>query len=88
MWTWARGARSLIAALAEHGILLAGYCDVAPRKIGTSIGGLPVLAPEAVPPAAECFVLGAVGTRGARDFIRAQLTAQGRREGRDFLMVA
>ena len=80
--------RRRFAALAEHGIRLAGYCDVAPRKIGTSIGGLPVLAPGAVPPAAECFVLGAVGTRGARDFIRAQLAAQGRHEGRDFLMVA
>ena len=43
---------------------------------------------QAVPAAAECFVLGAVGTRGARDFIRTQLSAQGRVEGRDFLMVA
>jgi len=47
-----------------------------------------VWAPEAVPPAGECFVLGAVGTRGAREFIRAELREQGRVEGRDFLMVA
>ena len=45
-------------------------------------------APESVPPAGECFVLGAVGTRGAREFIRAELRAQDRVEGRDFLMVA
>ncbi len=80
--------RHRFAALAEHGIRLAGYVDIAPRKIGTSIGGLPVWAPEAVPPAGECFVLGAVGTRGAREFIRAELREQGRVEGRDFLMVA
>ncbi len=80
--------RRRFAALAEHGIRLAGYVDVAPRKIGAHIGGLPVLAPESVPPAAECFILGAVGTRGARDIIRAEHLAQGREEGRDFLMVA
>ncbi len=80
--------RRRFAALAAEGCPLAGYVDVDPRKLGARIGGLPVLAPEAVPPAGECFVLGAVGSRGAREFIRAQLTAQGRREGRDFLLVA
>lgn len=80
--------RRRFAALANHGIRLGGYVDVAPRKIGMCIGGLPVLGPDTVPPAAECFILGAVGTRGARDFIRAELAAQGRREGHDFLMVA
>ena len=79
--------RRRFAALAEGGVRLAGYVDIAPRKIGTHIGGLPVYAPEAVPPAHECFVLGAVGTRGAREFIRAELRQQGRVEGRDFLMV-
>ncbi|HLP08863.1 MAG TPA: glycosyltransferase family 2 protein [Opitutaceae bacterium] len=80
--------RRRFAALAAEGVRLAGYVDVAARKLGARIAGLPVLAPEAVPPAGECFILGAVGTRGARDFIRAQLRAQGRSEGRDFLMVA
>lgn len=80
--------RRRFAALGTHGVRLAGYVDVDARKIGGTIAGLPVLAPEAVPAAAECFVLGAVGTRGARDFIRTQLSAQGRVEGRDFLMVA
>ena len=80
--------RRRFAALDTHGIRLAGYVDVAPARIGQRIEGLPVLAPESLPPAAECFVLGAVGTRGAREFIREQLRAQGRLEGRDFLMVA
>ncbi len=66
----------------------AGYVDVDPRKIGGRIGGLPVLAPDSLPPPDGCFVLGAVGSRGAREFIRAQLRTQGRVEGRDFLMVA
>jgi glycosyltransferase involved in cell wall biosynthesis len=80
--------RRRFASLADHGVHLAGYVDVDTRKIGGHIAGLPVLAPESLPPPAECFVLGAVGTRGAREFIRAQLRAQGRLEGRDFLMVA
>ena len=80
--------RRRFAALATHGISLAGYIDVAAAKIGGRIAGLPVLAPEEAPPAAACFILGAVGTRGAREFIRDQHRAQGRVEGRDFLMVA
>ncbi|MFT3828066.1 MAG: glycosyltransferase family 2 protein [Opitutaceae bacterium] len=80
--------RRRFAALAAEGVRLAGYVDVDAHKLGARIGGLPVLGPTEVPAAGECFVLGAVGTRGARDFIRAQLHAQDRVEGRDFLMVA
>lgn len=80
--------RRRFAALAAEGVGLTGYVDVDARKLGARIAGLPVLAPDDVPAAEECFVLGAVGSRGARDFIRAQLRAQGRVEGRDFLMVA
>ncbi len=83
-----RPTRRRFAHLAALGVGLAGYVDVDPRKIGGTIGGLPVLAPESLPTADACFVLAAVGTRGAREFIRAQLRAQGRVEGRDFLMVA
>ena len=80
--------RQRFVSLSAHGISLAGYSDIAASKIGHTIAGLPVLAPDSLPPAAECFILGAVGTRGARVFIREQLHAQGRIEGRDFLMVA
>jgi glycosyltransferase involved in cell wall biosynthesis len=80
--------RRRFAALAGEGVRLAGYVDVDSRKLGAQIAGLPVLPPEAVPPASDCFVLGAVGTRGAREFIREQLREQGRIEGHDFLMVA
>lgn len=83
-----RPTRKRFAALATHGIRLAGYVDVDSRKIGGRIDGVPVLSPEAVPPADACFVLGAVASRGAREFIRGQLRAQGRTEGRDFLIVA
>jgi cellulose synthase/poly-beta-1,6-N-acetylglucosamine synthase-like glycosyltransferase len=80
--------RRRFAALAAHGVRLSGYVDVDVGKIGHRIAGLPVLTPDSVPPAPECFVLGAVGTRGAREYIRCQLRSQGRAEGRDFLMVA
>ncbi len=83
-----RPTRQRFAHLVAHGVVPAGYVDVDPRKIGGRIGGLPVLAPDSLPPPDRCFVLGAVGSRGAREFIRAQLRTQGRVEGRDFLMVA
>jgi hypothetical protein len=41
-----------------------------------------------LPPREQNFVLGYVGTRGAREVIRARLLGMGRAEGRDFLMCA
>jgi hypothetical protein len=74
--------------LESHGIRLAGYVDIDPRKIGKGIDGRPVVSPEQLPPAGEAFVLAGVGTRGARELIAARLLAQGRVEGKDFLLVA
>jgi hypothetical protein len=47
-----------------------------------------VVAPTQLPPPGEIFVLGYVSSRGARDLIRAELTARGYLEDRDFLLCA
>lgn len=87
-WGAGRPTRQRAAHLAAHGVRLAGYVDVDPRKIGQTVGGRPVLPPEGLPPREAAFVLGYVGTRGAREEIRATLRGQDRVEGRDFLMCA
>jgi len=88
LWGAGRITRRRFAALAEHGVRLAGYIDVDPRKIGTRVAGLPVLAPQQIPSREACFVIGGVGVRGARDLHRAALVAGGRVEGEDFIFAA
>ncbi len=89
---WVAGAgrptRKRAMRLEEHGVAVAGFVDVDPRKIGGSIEGRPVVGPEALPPAEEAVVLSYVANRGARDKVRAMLEAQGRAEGRDFWLCA
>ena len=98
IWVWGAGrpARKRAAHLTAHGVRIAGYIDVDAKKTGRGIGGtgLPVIAPEALPPpdgfegGGKVFVLGYVAKRGVREDIRARLCARGYIEGRDFLMCA
>lgn len=62
--------------------------DINPRKIGRTIHGTPVIAPENLPPPGNVFIVAAVGTPGARDDIRGTLFPRGYTEGRDFLFLA
>ncbi len=62
--------------------------DINPRKIGQTIHGVPVVAPEEVPEPEELFGIVAVGAPGARDEIRACYAPLGHEETRDFLFVA
>lgn len=90
LWIWGAGrpTRQRAAALESHGLRIAGYVDVDPKKATPAIGGRgpAVVAPHKIPAAA--FVLGYVASRGARELIRTALQATGRTEGRDFLMCA
>lgn len=62
--------------------------DVHPRKIGRSIHGVKVIARDALPPPGSCFILVAVGARGARDEIREYLEPRGYHETDDYLFIA
>ncbi|MBE2212560.1 MAG: glycosyltransferase [Opitutaceae bacterium] len=88
LWGAGRITRRRFAALAAHGVRLAGYIDIDARKIGTLVAGLPVLAPRDIPPREGCFVVGGVGVRGARDLHRATLVSRGFVEGADFIFAA
>lgn len=90
VWVWGAGrpTRQRAAHLAAHGVAIAGYIDVDAKKSGRKVGGVPVVAPADLPPRETSFILGYVGTRGARDLIRSALEKSGRTEGADFLMCA
>lgn len=88
VWGAGRPTRKRAASLSEHGVVIGGYVDIDGKKTGKKVGGVPVIAPAELPPAGEVFVLGYVSMRGAREWIRADLTKRGYVEGRDFLMCA
>ena len=62
--------------------------DIHPRKIGTNIHGVRVIAPEDLPPPGECRILAAVGAPGARQSIRDWLNPRGYRETIDYRFIA
>ena len=90
VWGAGRPTRKRAELLLAHGVRIEGYVDIDARKATAAIGGTgrPVLLPDDLPPPAECFVLGYVSSRGARELIRAALGRRGHVEGRDFLMCA
>jgi hypothetical protein len=90
VWGAGRHTRKRAAHLEAQGVHIAGYVDVDAKKTGRGIGGTgrPVIAPEALPPSGEIFVLGYVASRGARELHRAELTRRGYIEGLDFMMCA
>ncbi|HTL68927.1 MAG TPA: glycosyltransferase [Lacunisphaera sp.] len=90
VWVWGAGrpTRKRAAHLGAHGVMVAGYVDIDPRKTGRAVGGVRVTAPAGLPPPDGAYVLGYVASRGARELIRAELGRRGYAEGRDFLMCA
>ncbi len=62
--------------------------DINPRKIGRSIHGIRVIAPEDLPAPGDAFTVIAVGAPTAREEIRAWFAPRGYTELRDFLFLA
>ena len=62
--------------------------DVNPRKIGRSIHGYKIIAPENIRAMGRHFIVIAVGAPGARDEIRQWLAQQAYTEVKDFVFVA
>jgi glycosyltransferase involved in cell wall biosynthesis len=81
-------AKQRAELLVAEGCRIVGYLDVDPRKRGRTAYGRPIHMPEDVAGPDFGFVVSYVGSRGAGDIIRAQLTARGYLEGRDFLLAA
>jgi len=66
----------------------AAVADINPRKIGRSIHGVPVIAPEDLPRPGNGYILIAVGASDAHQDIRDRLIPRGYRELEHFLFLA
>jgi hypothetical protein len=78
---WAR-------ALRERGHHVRAFVEVAPRKLGTSIHGAPVVPVTEAGRFAGALHLAAVGQPGRRPAVRAAAAALGLRDGRELIAVA
>ncbi len=81
------GAR-LGRALRKLGVVVTRYIDVDPKKIGSTRGGSPVIAATDIDRERDVPLLAAVGARGARELVRAELVSRGYVEATDFWCVA
>lgn len=86
MWGAGPVARRLARALETHGVAFARFVEIDPRRIGGTCRGAPIIGAEAL--TMDDYVVAAVGARGARDLIRAELLGRGFLEGRDFVCAA
>jgi glycosyltransferase involved in cell wall biosynthesis len=87
VWGAGRTGRLLARALEAHGVRPRGFVDIDPRKVGRTARGAPIATPDALR-AGEDLVVVAVGARGARQVVRAQLVARRFVEGDDFVCAA
>jgi glycosyltransferase involved in cell wall biosynthesis len=74
--------------LAAEQVKTIAFVDVDPRKIGQTIHGAPVIAPDQMREFPDTFAIAAVGSDDARAEIRSTLLQFGRKELQDFCAVA
>jgi glycosyltransferase involved in cell wall biosynthesis len=91
---WGAGmlGRRLSKHLLRQGVPLSAFIDIDPRKIGRTRRGLPILGPEKLAgwwrEQSRPALLAAVGARGAREIIRANLQELGLLEAEDWWAAA
>ncbi len=83
-----RITRKRAEMLCEHGVVIEGWWDIDPDKVGRTVGGRPVRHRDALPPAGSCFLVSYVANRGAAEDIAAFVEPRGYVLGRDFLPAA
>jgi glycosyltransferase involved in cell wall biosynthesis len=91
VWGAGQTGRRLARALEAHDQRPVAFVDIDPRKIGRSARGLAITsAAEGIARASsgELLLVVAVGDHGARDIVRARLTAAGLIEGTSYICAA
>jgi glycosyltransferase involved in cell wall biosynthesis len=84
MWGAGPTGKRLARALEVHGVRAARFVDIDPRKIGRVARGAEIVESTALEKGRQTVVV-AVGARGARDLVRAELVSRGFVDGDDFL---
>ena len=76
--------------LRRDGVRVECFYEVHPRRIGETIGGVPVVDQGALPVAGQSVpvLISAVGLLGGRDRVRGLVEAKGYLEGENFYCVA
>lgn len=88
VWGGGMMGRRLAKHLVREGVQPVAVVDIDPRKIGRTMRGAPIIPPEQLADHPDAFIVVAVGSEGAREIIRARLSASGRVEVDDYLCAA
>ena len=88
IWGAGRPSRRRAELLCDHGIEIASYIDVDPKKTGSPVHGRPRYHHTAMPGPDEVFVVSYVAKRGARAEIEQMLRGRGFVAGRNFIHAA
>lgn len=83
-----RVSRKRAEMLCDHGVAIACWYDIDPRKVGREVQGRPVLHRQEAPPPGERFLLSYVASREAGEDIAAFLATRGYEAGKHFLLAA
>ncbi len=90
IWGAGQTGRRISKHLLRDGAPIEAFVDIDPQKIGSTLRDRPIVGIDELRTSMGpgLIVLAAVGSRGARALIRAQLNRIGLREGKDFWCVA
>jgi len=75
VWGAGQTGRRFARALEAEGVRTSAFVDIDPRKIGRTARGAPIEPPSWLRARTDATILVAVGARGARALVRAQLDA-------------
>ncbi|MEO6028870.1 MAG: glycosyltransferase family 2 protein [Candidatus Binatia bacterium] len=88
LWGYGGTGRALRRALLAHGKRASHVVEVHPGRLGNTIHGAPVVAPDVLPSLAPLPIVVSVARPVPRNRIRAAMTAMGFQETRDFVCAA
>lgn len=88
VWGAGRTGKPWIVWLQSCGIRVRRAIDVSSERIGKDIHGVPVIAPDSMPPADSIPLISAVGAAGARELIVPHLRKLGYTPGKNAWFVA
>ncbi len=83
-----RVTRRRAERLCDHGVVIGGWWDIDPRKVGKTVGGRSVRHRDCLPPAGSRFLVSYVASRGAEQEIAAFVAARGYVPGKDYIAAA